>query len=466
MQQSRLNTISMSSKGIVYLVIDSGPIIKNTPSVSSLLNQAEKIITIDEVALTELRDASTRARFETTLKPFIELRNPKPESVNVVTDFARQSGDLSVLSRVDLRLLALAYELECEQNGGDWRLRKNPGQKGLNGKPPTKAENDGADQNPRLLVETKKETAKSDDKPAPEVETSTRDNTKTPRAPWATSLPPSGPIIQPSIESIVSTMEQTQTNSITEAMSKSSLAEESLPIIAEPKMEENQAPELIMDDEASSSDDTDNEGWITPSNLKKHQAKDNNASVIDTKDSQTQLKVATMTTDFAMQNVLLQMNLNLLSSSFQRVRQLKTYILRCHACFLQVKDTSKQFCPRCGGATLTRVACSTNQNGEFKLHLKKNMQWNTRGDRFSIPKPVAGASNMKASGGGKGGWGQGLILAEDQKEYVRAMTQQKREKQRDLMDEDYMPAILSGDRPRQGGRPKVGAGRNVNSKKR
>jgi RNA-binding protein NOB1 len=37
-----------------------------------------------------------------------------------------------------------------------------------------------------------------------------------------------------------------------------------------------------------------------------------------------------ITTDFAMQNVLLQMNLNLLSPSLQRVKHVKTFILRCH----------------------------------------------------------------------------------------------------------------------------------------
>jgi RNA-binding protein NOB1 len=34
------------------------------------------------------------------------------------------------------------------------------------------------------------------------------------------------------------------------------------------------------------------------------------------------------------------------------------------------------------------------------------------------------------------------------------------------MDENYLPGILTGDRGRAGGRVKVGAGKNVNSKKR
>jgi RNA-binding protein NOB1 len=136
------------------------------------------------------------------------------------------------------------------------------------------------------------------------------------------------------------------------------------------------------------------------------------------------------------------------------------------ACFTIVRDMSKQFCNRCGGDTLTRVTCSTNHKGEFQLHFKKNFQWNNRGAKYAIPKPVAGASNQRVKGGGKGGWGNDLILSEDQKEYVRALEQSKREKRRDLMDEDYLPSILTGDRSGQGGRIKVGAGKHVNSKKR
>lgn len=117
------------------------------------------------------------------------------------------------------------------------------------------------------------------------------------------------------------------------------------------------------------------------------------------------------------------------------------------------------------------MSATTNANGEVKLHLKKNMQWNNRGNVFSIPKPTAGTSNQKwqrGSGGGKGGWGNGLVLAEDQKEYVRAMGGERRRKERDLMDEDRLPGILTGERKGGGGAGgvRVGAGRGVNSRKR
>lgn len=164
------------------------------------------------------------------------------------------------------------------------------------------------------------------------------------------------------------------------------------------------------------------------------------------------------------------MNLNLLSTTtLQRIKHLKSFVKRCHACFSTTKDMNKQFCPRCGGDTLTRVSCTTGANGQFKMHLKKNMQWNNRGNVFSVPKPVHGSSNGKWNGGGgKGGWGTELILAEDQKEYTRATAEQNRKlrRERDLMDDDYLPGILTGERNKQTGRIRVGAGRHVNSRKR
>ncbi|KAF4595988.1 D-site 20S pre-rRNA nuclease [Ophiocordyceps camponoti-floridani] len=121
-------------KPIHSLVLDTGPLIKNDPPVSVLLAKAEALFTIPSV-LAEIRDQATRSRVETTLRPFLTVRTPRAESVRFVQGFARKTGDLSVLSRPDLDVLALAFELECERNGGDWRLRSVPGQRGLNGRP-------------------------------------------------------------------------------------------------------------------------------------------------------------------------------------------------------------------------------------------------------------------------------------------------------------------------------------------
>jgi len=439
-----------SLKPIHTLILDAGPILRNDPSISTLLAKSENIVTVPPV-IAEIKDVPTRTRVETMLLPFLIIKNPSPQSVKFVTDFARKTGDLSVLSKTDLSLLALAYELECEKNGGDWRLRKVPGQKGLNG--PQPKTQDAAVQQARhptfpIPEPSENETAH----PASENDHKTQDAVLSSAVPAENqkcvgAIPVEGSGAPSGLENLhISTQSSHHSDGQASAHVDKT---------------------INLDSTGAGTESSDSEGWITPSNLKKHQSKDLNATTAPILEDSV-MQVATITTDFAMQNVLLQIGLNLLSPALQQVRTIKTYVLRCHACFQTVKEMTKQFCPRCGKSTLNRVSCSVNRKGEFKIHLKKNMQWDHRGDRYSIPKPVPGSANGKTGqgkGGGKGGWGQELILAEDQKEYLKAVGGKGR-RETDLMDDDYLPSILTGDRGRAGGRPKVGAGRNVNSKKR
>ncbi len=378
--------------------------------------------------------------------------------------------------------MALAYELECERNNGDWRLRREPGQKELNGEAPK----DLAEASGQGKVAEETEKLKSD-KPVPVPET---------RGAWGTTIP-KDVVEEGEPKSIDEVLESTHV-STPEVQAPESISE-TAPTTPEINAQPIQQSELVVEESTqttapeiqatdsteevptesppqpeppveevleSDSEGSDGGGWITPSNIKKHQAKANTNSK-KTEGEPQNMEVAIITSDFAMQNVILRMNLNLLSPTLMRIKQLKTWVLRCHACFSITKDMTKQFCGRCGKPTLMRTSCTTKKDGKVIVHLKKNMQWNTRGNVYSIPKPVAGTSNGKlVQGGGKGGWGQGLILAEDQKEYIQAMTGASRKKEKNLMDEDFLPSILSGDRGRAGGRPKVGAGKNVNSRKR
>ncbi|KAH1490426.1 hypothetical protein KXV92_009433 [Aspergillus fumigatus] len=431
---------STPTKPVHTIILDAGPILKNTPPLSTLLTQCEELLITPSV-VREIRDPDARLRVETLYLPFLKQRTPSPKSVSVISEFARKTGDRAVLSKTDLEVLALAYEVECERNGGDWRLRSTPGQKQLNGKPPVKVEEKKVEEHEQANI----------------TET-TADTTETAVAADATA-----------------TSKVPQVDEVAEDLSKTTLENDNT-AAEEPAQstEDVEIPETAQADDAETGGEDDDGsdsdgGWITPSNLKKRQALDESISASAAPEPKV-MQVATMTTDFACQNVLLQMNLNLLSTTtLQRIRHLKSFIKRCHGCFFTTKDMTKQFCPRCGKDTLTRVSCTTDANGQFKMHLKKNMQWNNRGNRYSIPKPTHGSASGKwKGGGGKDGWGRELILAEDQKEYIRASVEESRRlrKERDLMDEDYLPGILTGERTKHGGRPKVGAGRNVNARRR
>ncbi|KAI1827768.1 D-site 20S pre-rRNA nuclease [Xylaria intraflava] len=437
-------------KPIHTLILDAGPLIKNDPPVSTLLAQAHELYTLPSV-ISEIRDAATRSRVETTLLPFLKLRSPRAGSIKFVTDFARRTGDLDVLSKPDIHLMALAYELECEMNGGDWRLRKTPGQKGVNGKSPAQLEREKQEASNNAEATEEAAIEQPTNAGVEEVSQETEESPEPVEAADPSARANSDDA-QP-ITEIAQTIESLSLEQSTTPTADSATED---PIIDSTNVQEEEGEE----------DDDDEEGWITPSNLKKHQAKDQTAPA--EQPAQRVLKVALLTSDYAMQNVLLRINLNLVSSGLARITHVKTWVLRCHGCFQITRDTAKQFCPRCGQATLTRVSCSTDQAGNFTVHLKKNFQWNNRGNVYSVPKPVHGTPTGRARGpgGGKNGWGRDLIFAEDQKEYERKTAEQKRSRQRDLMDEDYLPSILSGNRQSGPGRIRVGAGRNVNSKKR
>jgi len=446
-----------STKPVCTLIIDTGAIIKNDPSVSSLLAKAENLVTVPAI-ISEIKDVTTRSRVESTLQPFLTLRSPRADSIKFVTDFARKTGDLAVLSTPDIQIIALAYEIECERNGGDWRLRKVPGQKGLNGAPPVRSETSESPIDSSNGGAHPFNTSKMDDSNHQDASQTQSSNTE-----GCSAELPNSALVESS--SKVASESEAGSDDLPNRFSsvrfdggEMNAPEEDSPS-ADLAQSYSNNPSSSQEESGSESD-----GWITPSNLKKRQAQDATSSTIQSPEP-SKMQVGILTTDFAMQNVILQINLNLLSPTLTRVKHLKTFVLRCHACFQVTKDMSKQFCPKCGQPTLTRVSCSTNSNGEFKLHLKKNMQWNTRGDRYSIPKPVHGSANGKMKGGGKKGWGNELLLSEDQKEYERAVKSDKKQKERNLMDEDYLPSILTGDRGRTGGRIKVGAGRNVNAKK-
>ncbi|KAM0744603.1 hypothetical protein ACQRIT_001092 [Beauveria bassiana] len=427
-----------TSKPIHSLVLDTGPLIKNDPTVSALLAQAEQLYILPSV-VPEIRDAATRTRVETQLLPFVTVRAPHPRSLGIIREFARKTGDLGVLSKPDIEVLALGYELECERNGGDWRLRSSPDQKQVNGKPPQRT----SEAVETSVVGSAVEKTEGAVEPATEA--------------------PVEALEKLNLAHAAETEEDAANTDVSPKVDAKDQAEETTPAKDEVPAENVVIEEDEDEDDGEASDDDG--GWITPSNVKKHKGQDNGST--PSKSPQRTLQAAVLTSDFAMQNVALRMNLNLVTPTFARITQLKTWVLRCHGCFKVTKDMERQFCPSCGQPTLIRTSCSTDEQGNFRLHMKKGFQWNNRGNVYSVPKPVHGSPHGRLAkhAGGQNNWGAGLLLAEDQKEYVKAADAQKRQKKKDLMDDEFLPGILTGDRS-GGGKIRVGAGRAINSRRR
>ena len=97
-----------------------------------------------------------------------------------------------------------------------------------------------------------------------------------------------------------------------------------------------QTPSAPVFEDPPSEDDGEGE-WITPDNVALHKAREV-FSAPDVFGKRTKmldepLDVACMTADYAMQNVLLHMGLNLVGLQGKKITTVKSWVLRCHACF-------------------------------------------------------------------------------------------------------------------------------------
>ncbi|KAI8919841.1 Nin one binding Zn-ribbon like-domain-containing protein [Powellomyces hirtus] len=216
---------------------------------------------------------------------------------------------------------------------------------------------------------------------------------------------------------------------------------------------------------ASLPDMGDEEGWITPTNIKQKKQSLTTTSqpankVSAKKKVPEHIPVACITADFAMQNVMLQMGLRLLSVDGVAITKVKSFVMRCHACFKVTKDMEKKFCPSCGNNTLIRTSVGVDSFGNVKYYLKKNFQYNNRGTKFSIPEPKGGRNNPD------------LLLREDQREYMRAANFARRAKQNAMSASNFdNPDFVALDARRAlggvGSMPVIGHGRkNVNDAKK
>ena len=268
------------NKSVHSIILDASPILNNTPTISSLLNKGNALFTVPDV-INEIKDANARHRLEATILPFLTIKSPKPESVRFVSEFSRKTGDYTVLSRPDIHILALAYELECEQSDGDWRLRNAPGQKGVNDPPPKQ----------------------SDD-----VRDGPRDNSQNTQSQTNLTLPPNSNDTTSKAKNAAhgqsSSVDQTlQADPISRKLETSMTVESGPTVVSMVQSGEDElakVAQLSITEPESDASESDSEGWITPSNLKKRQAEDLNASLVPTSDTET-MQVATITGDFAMQ---------------------------------------------------------------------------------------------------------------------------------------------------------------------
>lgn len=145
--------------------------------------------------------------------------------------------------------------------------------------------------------------------------------------------------------------------------------------------------EIVIDEE---------DGWITTDNFEKVRDKFLGLELDDydenENDSNDEISVACITSDFAMQNVLMQMGLNVISpKDGLKIKHTRQYVLRCYACKRINPPKATLFCKHCGNrGTLKRVSITINQDGTVKMHINFKRPIRVRGTRYSLPMPRGG----------------------------------------------------------------------------
>ncbi|KAL0580085.1 20S-pre-rRNA D-site endonuclease nob1 [Marasmius crinis-equi] len=392
------------------LVLDAGPLL----SLSPLRGLAETYITVPQV-LAELKDKNAKEHLERLGLNYgikIEVKNPNPASIAAVIQWAKKTGDYPVLSHPDMCVLALTHTLHEEvqskkdetssssQTERDQEQQNNPSQSSTDGVPDLEEE---------AAFTEGSEIKEEQGEPGSSLE---------------------------------GEQEQEPLNVELHPVEEQDPSSSSRPADSNPPQPTTQSSDTPLYEDPSDSDDGEGE-WITPTNVGLHKSRALDLLPSDSgkkgKGKDEFISVGCMTADFAMQNVLLQMGLNLVGTEGKRIQRVKTWVLRCHACFKICKDSSKKFCPSCGNPSLLRASVTLSAPDAdtdapvMQVHLKPNFQYKIRGTKYSIPAPKPGSA--------KTGPGEGLILREDQAEYMRA--QKRADSKREREEAKMMKGVLS-----------------------
>ncbi|XP_074864576.1 RNA-binding protein NOB1 isoform X2 [Carettochelys insculpta] len=354
---------------VEHVVADAGAFLRAAP----LQDFGKNIYTIKEV-VSEIRDKETRRRL--AVLPYqLHFKQPFPEYVKLVTEFSKKTGDYPSLSATDLQVLALTYQLEAETVGVAH----------LKTEPEKKSKHLEAD----VCLSTSERHLCAEESPE-----------------FSSFLYWRNPL--PSIEEDLQDLLKTHMVSISSEV----------PTRLQPGKDQQSAGE-----DGSESDSDDDEGWITPDNIKQIQ------QGMEHCESPANVQVGCVTTDFAMQNVLLQMGLRVLALNGMLVRQARSYLLRCHGCFKTTSDMTRVFCQHCGNKTLKKVSVSVGTDGTLHMHFSRNPKvLNTRGLRYSLPAPQGGKHARNP------------YLAEDQRFPQQRLSRKARQKT-NVFDPDYIAGV-------------------------
>lgn len=340
-----------------------------------------------------------------------------PENVHIITEFAKKTGDYPSLSATDIKVMALTYQLEKEKVGTD-HLRTEP----IMRKPIVTTKKIQTNMNAdvtgfykpsknRKIIDHQEETQTGTSKVGTSGNVArinniqTQDQKSDPEGDFGidqnydqfdkssnkfeerTSQCNGEDESNDDEEELDDFEEEELTEQLKNLEMESSESMDNAGdvdslLVSLKEVENNCVEGNVIEEQAEDDDDSD---WITPSNIQiaKKQFK---SDLMESK----KVSVSCMTTDFAMQNVLKQLNLNVSALDGRLIKQLRTFILRCYTCFKTTSIMTKKFCPKCGNNTLKKVAVSLDKNGKMKIHINSKHPLTARGKKYSLPKIKGG----------------------------------------------------------------------------
>lgn len=346
-----------------HLVVDTSAFIKNV----QLQEFAETCYTVQGV-LDEIKNDRQLKRL--VVLPYnLTVKEPEAEILAKVTAIAKKTGDFATLSLVDLKVVALTYQLE-KQYVGTEHLAEDP-KPAITIHSAIKPKEFQGSGNIQGFYNSKKRSTsqKQSESEANSAESDIKEGLS------ETII---GELRDKFAELNTAEAEALDQNII------ANLVEENCEENKSEGAEQNDSSEENAD-ENPSDEDTDDEGWITPSNIKEVK-RDFGTDLLEDNPS----PVACMTTDFAMQNVLKQVGLHIAALDGFVIKHARTYILRCYACFKTTSDATKVFCPKCGNKTLKKVAVSLDENGQQVIHINTRRPLTARYKNRPIAKFVGG----------------------------------------------------------------------------
>ncbi|VUZ38879.1 unnamed protein product [Hymenolepis diminuta] len=100
--------------------------------------------------------------------------------------------------------------------------------------------------------------------------------------------------------------------------------------------------------------------------------------------------VACLTKDFAMQNVMMNAGITLLSLSGKIIKRARTHVLWCGSCYAHTTKQDSYFCRMCGYPSLRRIPVTLHEDGQLEFHFSRKFVKNLRGTKHPVPRPKGG----------------------------------------------------------------------------